>query len=60
VSAGHKAAIVVIRCYPLALFRSAWFKRWQRHTLLQFLAYVSVGTNCKCVWLLALAISNQF
>jgi len=31
------------------------FQRWQRHTLLQFLACVSAEANCKCVWLLALA-----
>jgi len=29
--------------------------RWQRHTLLQFLACVVAEANCKCVWLLALA-----
>jgi len=33
-------------CFPL---------RWQRHTLLQFLACVLAGANCKCVWLYALA-----
>jgi len=26
-------------------------QRWQRHTLLQFLACVLAVANCKCVWL---------
>lgn len=46
--------------YLLALFFSFVFQRWQRHTLLQFLACVLDEANCKCVWLLALAYSFVF
>src|SRR5690606_32635473 len=42
------------------LFRSACSQRWQRHTLLQFLACALAEANCKCVWLLALAYANSY
>lgn len=52
-----KPAIAYTHCYPLALFRSVCFQRWQRHTLWQVLACVAAGATCQCVWLLALAFT---
>src|SRR5690554_5653799 len=64
-------AINYTACYRLVfihfshfLFQFATFilsvKRWERHTLLQFLVCVSACANCKCVWLLALALFRYY